>query len=273
MARARLPVALTVAGSDPSGGAGIQADLKTFHAFGCYGTAVLVALTVQDTRGVRAVHAVPVEFVVSQVEAVLGDVPPAAAKTGMLATAALVEAVAGVLRRGRVRRLVVDPVMVATSGDLLLEADAVAALRERLIPLAAVVTPNGPEAAALTGVDAAAGPEEAAEAGRRLLALGARAALVKGGHGRGREVVDVLVEAGGRVTRFVHPRLRSRSTHGTGCTLSAALAAGLARGRPLRRAAAEAVDYVHRAIAAAPGLGRGRGPVNHLVAAAPGRRR
>ncbi len=263
-ARRRPPVALTIAGSDPSGGAGIQADLKTFHAFGCYGEAVLVALTVQNTRGVGGVHAVPVPFVVRQIDAVFEDIPPAAVKTGMLATASLVEAVARVLARRRAPNLVVDPVMVATSGDRLLDADAVRAVVRRLIPLAAVVTPNGPEAEILTGLrirDEAS----AVEAGRALLAMGAGAALLKGGHGRGRQVLDVLVERG-RATAFRHPRLRTRSTHGTGCTLSAALAAGLAAGRPLRAAAAEAVDFVHRAISRAPGLGKGHGPVNHLVA-------
>ncbi len=267
-----FPVALTVAGSDPSGGAGIQADLKTFHAFGVYGEAVLVALTSQNTLGVSGVHAVPVPFVVSQLENVLDDIPPAAAKTGMLATADLVTAVARVLASRRVPRLVVDPVMVATSGDRLLDEDALEAVRARLLPLASVVTPNGPEAEVLTGVRVVDG-ESAVEAGRRLLSMGAAAALVKGGHGTGRTVEDFLVEPG-RVSRFAGPRLATTSTHGTGCTLSAALAAGLARGRPLRRAAADAVDYVRRALARAPGLGAGHGPVNHLVPAlCPGARR
>ena len=263
--RRSLPVALTVAGSDPSGGAGIQADLKTFHAFGVYGEAVLVALTVQNTLGVAGVHAVPVPFVVAQLEAVLEDIPPSAAKTGMLATADLVEAVARVLSAKRIPFLVVDPVMVATSGDRLLDEDAVEAVRRLLLPLAAVATPNGPEAEVLTGVrivDEAA----AVEAGRRILSMGARAVLVKGGHGEGRRVVDLLVEPR-RVTRFEGPRLATTSTHGTGCTLSAARAAGLARGLPVRRAAADAVDFVRRAIARAPGLGAGHGPVNHLVPA------
>jgi hydroxymethylpyrimidine/phosphomethylpyrimidine kinase len=270
MARPRPSVVLTIAGSDPSGGAGIQADLKTFHAFGCYGEAVLTALTAQNTRGVSGVHAVPVPFVVRQIEAVLEDIPPDAAKTGMLATRELVEAVAATLGAARMTRLVVDPVMVATSGDRLLDGDAVRAVRDRLLPLAAVVTPNLPEAEVLTGVRVD-GEAAALEAGRRLLALGARAALVKGGHGKGPRVLDLLVEEG-RVTRILHPRLRTRSTHGTGCTLSAALAAGLARGRSLRTAASEAADYVHRALARAPRLGSGHGPVNHLVPARPGGR-
>jgi hydroxymethylpyrimidine/phosphomethylpyrimidine kinase len=262
-ARSRPPIVLTIAGSDPSGGAGIQADLKTFHAFGCYGEAVLTALTVQNTRGVSGVHAVPVPFVVRQIEAVLEDIPPDAVKTGMLATRKLVEAVARAWREGGVAGLVVDPVMVSTSGDRLLDDDAVRAVRARLLPLAAVVTPNLPEAEVLTGIRVR-GEEEAVEAGRRLLAMGARAALVKGGHGRGPRVVDVLVEGDG-VSFLRRRRLRTRSTHGTGCTLSAAVAAGLAQGRPLGIAVRDAVLFVHDAIATAPGLGGGHGPVNHLV--------
>lgn len=261
-ARAAPPVVLSIAGSDPSGGAGIQADLKTFHAFGCYGEAVIAALTAQNTRGVSGVHAVPVEFVVEQIERVIEDIPPAAAKTGMLATRPLVEAVARTLAARRVPNLVVDPVMVATSGDRLLDEDAVRAVRERLLPLAAVVTPNGPEAEVLTGVRVD-GPASAAEAGKRLLAMGARAAMVKDGHGTGTQVRDVLVTADGAEV-FEHERLETTSTHGTGCTLSAALAAGLARGSGVGLAARLAVEFVHRAIREAPGLGRGRGPVNHL---------
>ena len=260
--RAAPPVVLTIAGSDPSGGAGIQADLKTFHAFGCYGEAVIAALTAQNTRGVTGVYVVPVDFVVEQLERVLEDIPPAAAKTGMLATRALVEAVARVLAERRVPNLVVDPVMAATSGSRLLDEDAVRAVRERLIPLAAVVTPNGPEAEVLTGIRVR-DEESAVEAGRRLLDMGAKAALVKDGHGTGERVRDVLVTADGAEV-FEHARLRTRSTHGTGCTLSAALASGLARGSPPGTAARLAVEFVHRAIREAPGLGRGRGPVNHL---------
>ena len=259
------PVALTIAGSDPSGGAGIQADLKTFHAFGCYGEAVLVALTVQNTRGVTGVHAVPVPFVVRQIEAVLEDIPPAAVKTGMLATAALVEAVARVLKERRVPNLVVDPVMVATSGDRLLDAGAVRAVKRLLIPLAAVVTPNGPEAEVLTGVKVR-DMESADEACRILLDMGARAALVKGGHGTGARVYDVYSCSGGSVSGVInHRRLQSRSTHGTGCTLSAALVAGLAHGLPLGEAVSDAVRFVHNAIKTAPGLGKGHGPVNHFA--------
>ena len=259
---------LTVAGSDPSGGAGIQADLKTFHAFGCYGEAVIAALTAQNTRGVTGVHAVPAAFVVKQIEAVLDDIPPDATKTGMLANRRIVESVAAVLRERRVPNLVVDPVMVSTSGHRLLDRAAERAVRERLIPLAAVVTPNGPEAEVLTGIRVR-DVESAVAAGRALVAAGARAALVKDGHGGGPRVRDVLVTADGGWHSWNRRRLRTRSTHGTGCTLSAALAAGLARGRTPLAAARAAVDFVHRAIARAPGLGRGNGPVDHLVPVRP----
>jgi hydroxymethylpyrimidine/phosphomethylpyrimidine kinase len=261
--RRRPAVALTIAGSDPSGGAGIQADLKTFHAFGVYGEAVLAALTVQSTRGVTGVHAVPAAFVAAQIEAVLADIPPAATKTGMLASAGIVEAVARVLRRRRVRNLVVDPVMASTGGARLLDEDAVEAMRSRLLPLAALATPNGPEAEVLCGI-LPRDEEDAVEAGRRILEFGPRAVLVKGGHGRGRTVVDVLVQPG-RISVHRHPRLRTKATHGTGCTLSAAIAAGLARGRPLRAAVEAAVEFVRRAMACAPRLGAGPGPLNHLV--------
>ena len=256
------PVVLSIAGSDPSGGAGIQADLKTFHAFGYYGEAVLTALTVQNTRGVTGVHAVPAAFVARQIEAVLDDIPPAAAKTGMLATKRLVETVARVLKARRVRKLVVDPVMVSTTGHRLLDRGAESAIREHLLPLAAIVTPNLPEAEVLSGVRIK-DDDSAVDAGRRLLGMGAKAALVKGGHGKGRQVHDVLVEKD-VVTVFSNPRLRTRSTHGTGCTLSAALACGLARGITPVMATETAVWFVHRAIREAPGFGKGKGPVSHL---------
>ncbi len=261
--RPDLPVALTIAGSDPSGGAGLQADLKTFHAFGVYGEAVPVALTAQNTLGVTGVHEVPVAFVVAQLDAVFVDVPPGAVKTGMLATAPLVEAVAGFLRERFRGPLVVDPVMVATSGAPLLRGDAVEAVRRRLLPLARLATPNVPEAAILAGVDVR-DEASAVEAGRLILAMGPAAVLVKGGHGEGAEAVDLLVEHAG-VTRFARPRLVTRATHGTGCTLSAAIAACLARGLPLAEAVKRAGDFVHRAMVAAWGLGAGHGPVNHMV--------
>jgi hydroxymethylpyrimidine/phosphomethylpyrimidine kinase len=259
-----MRVVLTIAGSDSGGGAGIQADLKTFHQFGAFGTSVIVALTAQNTRGVSAVHAVPLENVRAQLDAVAADLPPAACKTGMLATAALVEEVADGIARHRLRNYVCDPVMVATSGDRLLDADALRTVRTRLLPLAAVVTPNLDEAALLVE-DPVETVAQMEKAGRALVLQGADAALVKGGHLDDEVVVDVLVTPTD-VRHFSHPRIITTSTHGTGCTLSAGVAAGLAHGRPLERAVADALDFVHRAIATAPGLGGGHGPLNHLVA-------
>lgn len=262
-----MQIALTIAGSDSGGGAGIQADLKTFHQFGVFGTSVVVAVTAQNTRGVRSIHPVPADMVRDQLAALAEDLPPAALKTGMLATAPLVQQVADAIRGYGWTRLVVDPVMVATSGDRLLAPDAVQAMRERLMPLAAVVTPNLGEAALLTGEEVA-DPAAMDRAGRQLLASGAGAVLVKGGHLPGDTVVDVLVTASG-TRRFARQRIATTSTHGTGCTLSAAITAGLALGRPLEAAVEDALDYVHRAIASAPGLGGGHGPLNHGVPARP----
>jgi hydroxymethylpyrimidine/phosphomethylpyrimidine kinase len=259
----KIPIALTIAGSDPGGGAGIQADLKTFHQFGVFGTSAITALTAQNTLGVTGVHVVPAEFVRAQLEALAADLPPQAIKTGMLATKALVEEVAGWVARDRSRAYVLDPVMVATSGHRLLDADAEDAVRRLLVPLAAIVTPNLDEAELLVGhpVRDVAAMERA---GAALLALGAKGALIKGGHLDGDVVVDLLVIPGATV-RYERPRIDTTSTHGTGCTLSAAITAGLAHGRPLDQAAAEALDFVARAIAAAPGLGAGHGPLNHFV--------
>jgi len=276
-----LPVALTVAGSDSGGGAGIQADLKTFHQFGVYGTSAIVAVTAQNTRGVQAVHPVPAAVVEAQLAALAEDLPPHALKSGMLATAELVGLLAAAITRYSWSGYVLDPVMVATSGDRLLSGDAEALVRSRLVPLADVVTPNLHEAGILAGFPVT-GPETMARAGRALLDLGARAALVKGGHLPGDEVVDLLVSPDG-LREIRHPRIATRSTHGTGCTLSAAITAGLARWRAsgfgsgesgmdssppkpdLHRIVADAVDFVRRAIAAAPGLGSGAGPLSHLV--------
>ena len=259
-----IPVALTVAGSDSGGGAGIQADLKTFHQLGVYGTTAVTAVTVQDTTGVSAVHPIPVEIVEAQIEVVCRDLAPAAVKSGMLATAELVRAVAGALERSGPESYVLDPVMVATSGDLLLASDAVGALRDVLLPRATVVTPNLHEAAILTGrpVETEA---EMAGAARTLVEMGAGAALVKGGHLAG-EAVDLLWD-GRRLHRWRRERIDTVHTHGTGCTLSAAVAAGLARGMALEAAVERAVRFVSRAIRSAPGLGRGRGPVNHFAPA------
>jgi len=268
-----VKIALTIAGSDSGGGAGLQADLKTFHQFGVFGTSVVTAVTAQNTVGVRAWQGLPPELVTRQIDALADDLPPLAVKSGMLGSAELVEAVAAGIARRRLPRYVLDPVMVATSGDRLLERAAERLIAERLVPLATLVTPNLDEAAILVG-DRVTAPGEMERAGRALLKLGAQAALVKGGHlpreeeGEGDEIVDVLV-TDGAVRRFTHSRLDTTSTHGTGCTLSAAIAAGLAHGRPLERAVEDALDFVHRAIAAAPGLGHGHGPLNHFVPAPP----
>ncbi|MGH7471069.1 MAG: bifunctional hydroxymethylpyrimidine kinase/phosphomethylpyrimidine kinase [Longimicrobiales bacterium] len=258
-----VPIALTIAGSDSGGGAGIQADLKTFHAFGVYGTSALTAITAQNTLGVSAVHAVPSDIVRKQIDAVVSDLRPAACKTGMLASRDLVNTVADAIHELSLQPYVLDPVMVATSGDRLLEPGAERAVRERLIPLATLVTPNLHEAAILVGfaVDHEAAMQEAA---RTLVAHGARAALVKGGHLTSQHLVDVLFD-GKEMHSWERSRIETRNTHGTGCTLSAAIAAGLAHGRPLVRAVDEALAYIRRALLGAPGFGQGHGPLNHMV--------
>jgi hydroxymethylpyrimidine/phosphomethylpyrimidine kinase len=263
----RTPIALTIAGSDSSGGAGIQADLKTFTAFGVYGASVITALTAQNTQGVSAVEAVSPAFVAAQIDAVLSDLDVDAIKTGMLANAAIVEAVVERLAKGPRRLLVVDPVMVATSGDVLLEPDAVAAIKLRLAPLATLITPNLPEAARLLGTSEAASEAEAGDQASALLALGCDAVLVKGGHGSGDAAIDLLCDASG-VERFAMERVATRHTHGTGCTLSAAIAALLARGATLREAIARAKAYVWQGLQAGRqlGVGKGNGPVDHLYA-------
>ncbi|MGI9189154.1 MAG: bifunctional hydroxymethylpyrimidine kinase/phosphomethylpyrimidine kinase [Longimicrobiaceae bacterium] len=264
-----MPVALSIAGSDSGGGAGIQADLKTFSAFGVFGTTAVTAVTVQNTLGVADIHPVPLEIVRGQIRAVADDLPPAACKTGMLATAELVRAVAEALEELALPGFVLDPVMVASSGDRLLDTDAEATLRDLLLPLAEVVTPNLHEAAILTGapVEDADGMRSAA---RALVERGARAALVKGGHLGGGHVLDVFWD-GDEMREWEYPKLATRHTHGTGCTLSAAVAAGLAQGRPAPRAVADALGFVRRAIETAPGLGAGHGPLNHFVAVDPTR--
>ena len=267
----RRPIALTIAGSDSSGGAGIQADLKTFSAFGVYGASVLTALTAQNTTGVQGVHPVPPAFVAAQIDSVLGDLDVRAAKTGMLADAPIIEAVVERLQRlqarGRDIPLVVDPVMVATSGDVLLAPDAIETVRTRLIPRATVVTPNLPEAAQLLGEPVAATEAEIRDQLGRLSRLGAQAVLLKGGHGDGHDATDYL-SIGERVIALTAPRIATRHTHGTGCTLSAAIAARLALGDDLETAVRRAKHYVHEAIAAGRdlGVGHGNGPVDHLYA-------
>lgn len=260
-----IPIALTIAGSDSGGGAGIQADLKTFHQYGVFGTSVIVAVTAQNTRGVTGVHEIPGFMVTSQMQALADDLPPAAVKTGMLATPEAVELVAANITRFGFPRLVVDPVMVATSGDRLLSPDAERVIAQRLLPLATLVTPNLDEARLLLNTRIE-GIDDMERAGHLLMALGAGGALIKGGHrdGDDPEVVDVLV-TGDTVRHFRQPRIATTSTHGSGCTLSAAVAAGLAHGRDLLTAVEDAVGFVHRAIAAAPDLGHGHGPLNHFV--------
>jgi hydroxymethylpyrimidine/phosphomethylpyrimidine kinase len=257
-----FPIALTIAGSDSGGGAGIQADLKTFQALRVYGTSVITAVTAQNTVGVRAVHPVPLSHVRAQIDAVASDLPPVAFKTGMLATSDLVETVAAAIREHGLRHYVMDPVMVATSGDRLLAEDAVSALVQDLLPLAEVVTPNLHEARILSGVVIST-EDDMRLAGDRILELGASAVLIKGGHLE-HEAIDLLMDGGAeRVWR--RPRIDTVHTHGTGCTLSAAIVAGLARGDEPHAAVDRAVRYVSRAIEAAPGLGSGHGPVNHFV--------
>jgi hydroxymethylpyrimidine/phosphomethylpyrimidine kinase len=255
------PIALTIAGSDSGGGAGIQADLKTFQHFRVFGTSVITAVTAQNTRGVQGWVAVPVSMIEAQIDSVAGDLRPAATKTGMLADSAIVEAVAASIRRHALAPLVVDPVMVSASGDSLLEGSAIAALRDVLIPLATLVTPNLDEAEMLVG-ETVRDVDAMERAARVLVARGATAALIKGGHLVGDAAIDVLVH-GDRVRVFTHRRLDTRHTHGTGCALSSAITALLALGNELDAAVEQAIDWVHRAIATAPALGGGHGPLNH----------
>ena len=264
---ARTAIALTIAGSDSSGGAGIQADLKTFSAFGVYGASAVTALTAQNTRGVHGVHAVPPAFVVAQIDAVLSDLSVGAIKTGMLATRDIVEAVALRLAASPTIPVVVDPVMVATSGDSLLDPVAIESVRGQLIPRALLITPNLPEAARLLGTAEAVSEQQMAEQARALLALGCRAVLLKGGHGAGNESIELLAQATG-ISRFARPRVATTATHGTGCTLSAAIAALLASGAGLEAAVERAKTYVWMALDAGRdlGVGRGTGPVDHLYA-------
>src|SRR5688572_12953875 len=246
-----IPVALTIAGSDSGGGAGIQADLKTFQAFGVFGTSALTAITAQNTIGVRAVHAVPGAVVREQINAVASDFKVGAVKTGMLATRELVELVAGAIAEEQLPNYVLDPVMVATSGDRLLEDDAVHAILTRLLPLSTLVTPNLDEARILTGLPVA-DVDSMRAAARLLVERGAGAALVKGGHLTGDRIVDVLYD-GSDFAEYEQARILTTSTHGTGCTLSAGVAAGLAHGRTLQQSVEVALAFVYLAIATAPG--------------------
>jgi len=255
---------LIVAGSDSSGGAGIQADIKAVTALGGYAATAITALTAQNTLGVEAVVGSDPDFVGQQIRLVLDDIGADAIKTGMLYSARIIERVAAELElRATNVPIVVDPVMVAKGGAPLLEAEARATLVRRLLPMSALVTPNVPEAEALTGIRA----ESAADLPRLadgVLALGPSAVLVKGGHLEGDAVVDLLRTADGAERRFESPRIRTRSTHGTGCTLASAIATGIAEGWTLESAVARAREYVHTAIRTAPGLGSGHGPLNHV---------
>jgi hydroxymethylpyrimidine/phosphomethylpyrimidine kinase len=258
-------IALTIAGSDSGGGAGIQADLKTFAALGVYGASVITALTAQNTRGVTGIHDVPADFITAQIDAVFSDLAVDAVKIGMLSQVAAIEAVAAGLARHHATNIVLDPVMVATSGDRLLANEAIEALRTKLMPRAMVVTPNLPEAAALLDRPPARDEAEMEAQARALLPFGAQAVLIKGGHGTSEESVDLLVDASG-VTRLAAKRIVTKNTHGTGCTLSSAIAAGLAKGLTLHDAVGQAKDYVTAAIAAADALqvGHGHGPLHHF---------
>jgi hydroxymethylpyrimidine/phosphomethylpyrimidine kinase len=260
-------IAVTIAGSDSGGGAGIQADLKTFSALGVYGASVITALTAQNTRGVTGIHDVPPDFIAAQIDAVFSDLAVDAVKIGMLSQPATIRAVADGLRRHNQTNVVLDPVMIAASGDRLLASEAIAVLREVLIPRALIVTPNLPEAAVLLDAPVAKTENEMRQQGERLLALGPRAVLVKGGHGEGAESVDFLIEKG-NTTRFSAPRIATANTHGTGCTLSSAIAAGLAKGLDLPEAVRQAKAYVTAAIGASDRLaiGHGHGPTHHFHA-------
>ena len=260
-----MPIALTIAGSDSSGGAGIQADLKTFAAFGVYGASVVTALTAQNTRGVTGIHLVPADFVTAQIDAVFSDLAVNAVKIGMVAQVATIDAIVAGLTQWSPKHIVLDPVIVATSGDRLLATDAVEALRTKLIPRASLITPNLPEAAALLDEPVALSEAAIESQGKRLLALGCPAVLIKGGHGQGTESIDYLIGGDG-IIALAAPRIATRNTHGTGCSLSSAIAAGLAKGEDMETAVRNAKVWVSAAIAAADRLdvGHGNGPIHHF---------
>jgi len=260
-----VPVALTIAGSDSGGGAGIQADLKAMSALGVYGASVITAVTAQNTQAVTAVHGIPMDVVIAQIDAVLSDLDVRAIKIGMLATSEIIQTVSAGIS-GFEGPVVLDPVMIAKSGDALLADEAVQTLRDVLLPRATLLTPNLPEAACLLGAKAADTPEQMTEQGHALCALGARAVLMKGGHGAGTVCHDVLVNADGVVAEYTSPRQETMNTHGTGCTLSSSIAAGLAKGLDLPEASAQAHEYLQGAIAHADDLrvGAGHGPVHQF---------
>lgn len=259
----RKPIykALTIAGSDSGAGAGIQADLKTFAAFGVYGTSVITAITAQNTVGVTKILELPADLVAAQLDAVVEDIGAQALKTGMLANLAIIEIVAEKIREHRLHNLVVDPVMVAKGGDLLLRPEAIEALRSRLIPLAVIVTPNLPEAEQLTGIRCTC-LREIKESARRIIAMGARSVVIKGGHRKG-PATDIFYD-GKKFRELTAPRLRTPNTHGTGCTFSAAIAAGLAKGEKLENAVVHAKRYITQAIRKGFPIGSGHSPVHHF---------
>jgi hydroxymethylpyrimidine/phosphomethylpyrimidine kinase len=257
-----MKTALTIGGSDSGGGAGIQADLKTFAAHGVYGTSAITAVTAQNTLGVAAWQALPADLVIAQIEAVAGDIGVDGVKTGMLATAAIVEAVAAAIKSLALPKVVVDPVMIAKGGARLLEEDAIEAMRTELLPQAYVVTPNALEAAVIAGMEVTT-LADAREAAKRIVALGSAAAIVKGGHLKGDAAIDILYD-GRQLVELRAERIETRHTHGTGCTFAAAIAANLALGLALSDAAARAKAYLTEAIRRAPGIGAGHGPLGHF---------
>jgi hydroxymethylpyrimidine kinase/phosphomethylpyrimidine kinase len=263
----KLPVALTIAGSDSGGGAGIQADLKTFAAFGVHGTSAITAVTAQNTVTVTEIHEVPIRVIRAQIDAVVEDIGVQAAKTGMLASAAIIEAVSVAIREHRIRNLVVDPVMVAKGGARLLHNDGIASLYRYLLPLAAVVTPNIPEAEVLLG-RALVSLEDRRQAARDLVALGPRAAVIKGGHAAETQSIDVYWD-GKDLVELAGPRIKTKNTHGSGCAFSAAIAAGLAKGQEPLVAVRAAKAFINGAIEHSLELGRGHGPVNPMYGTDP----
>lgn len=261
----KTPIALTIAGSDSGGGAGIQADIKTFSAFKVYATSVITAVTAQNTCTVNAVQNIDADIVQSQIETVLSDIPVDAIKIGMLSTAPLIERVAQTLLNTKLP-IILDPVMVAKSGDRLLEEDALQTLREKLLPIATLITPNLPEAADLLGINEATTNDQAIDQAKQLIELGAKAVLMKGGHAKGETCTDILLLSDGTICLFEAKRIDTKNTHGTGCTLSAAIAAGFAKGQLQQTAVQNAHTYLHKAILSADQLkiGRGHGPVHHF---------
>ncbi len=255
------PKAMTIAGSDSGGGAGVQADLKTFAALGVYGASTLTAITAQNTVGVTAVHEIPTDVIRAQIDAVLTDIGADAVKTGMLSSSAIIECVADALEHWGVPALVIDPVMVAKSGDSLLQDEAVGALRSRLLPLATIVTPNIPEAEVLTGMNIRT-DADVRKAAQAIVAMGAGAVVVKGGHREG-PATDIFFD-GSQFHEFTADRIDTQNTHGTGCTFASAIAAGLAKGLPVVDAVGAAKDYVTEAIRHSFPIGQGHGPLSHL---------